>query len=220
VLSRKTVLSRKPILLALAFGCGLQLLAEPAGSDEPVEGSPPASKALNATVLDGEMIGWEQYRRVFMAMGGQRMVLVVPQDFRADIGNPEKVVLVNHDYSCVLSFRLVASGSAAVAALNADLGRAWLSARLGELKIQEEFSQSTTTGSGPAFDLTCKVDGVARAARVAFIASPFGVLEFTSLSSPEKFEAAKANLRYVLRSFRIGDANGKLEIPPAARGDT
>lgn len=214
------MLPHKLILLALATGFGHQLLAEPARPEESAAGSTPALTSLNATVLDGEMIGWEQYRRVFMNVGGQRLMLVVPQEFRADISNLEKVVLVNADYSCVLSFRIAVPGCVAPTALNADLGRAWLTARLGDLKFEEEFSLSAGNGSGPAFDLICKMDGVVRASRVAFIASPFGVLEFTSLSSPEKFEAAKANLRYVLRSFRIGDANGKLEILPAARGDT
>ncbi len=211
--------SRKPILLALATCFGFRLLAEPASPEAPATASPPVTTVLNATVQDGERFGDEQHRRVFMNVGGQRLMLLVPQDFRVDIANPEKVVLVNRDYSCVLSFRLAAPGSVAAAALNADLCRAWLSARLGDLKIQEEFSLTAASGSGPAFDLICKVDGVVRASRVAFIASPFGVLEFTSLSSPEKFEAAKATLRYMLRSFRIGDANGQLEIL-AARGET
>lgn len=236
---------RKSIRLAMAAGFGLRLLAGPAGrvirscrtlrvcigliasgavwtqaiysasTDGQAEVSRPAPTALNAKVQDGEMIGHEQYGRVYMNAGGRRLMLLVPQGFGADITSPEKVVLANRDYSCVLSFRIAAPGSIAVASLNADLCRAWLTTRLGDLKILEEFSLTAANGSGPAFDLKCKVDGVVRASRVTFIASPAGVLEFNSLSAPETFEKAKAKLWFLLRGFQISDANGKLEIVPA-----
>lgn len=51
--------------------------------------------------------------------------------------------------------------------------------------------------------------------RVRFIASLVGGLEFNCLSSPENFEVAKSNLRFKLRGFLIGDANGKFETLPA-----
>lgn len=107
----------------------------------------------------------------------------------------------------------------AATSLNADLCRAWLSVRLSDLIIQEEFSLTAARGSGPAFDLICKVDGVVRASRVAFIASPIGVLEFNGLTSPERFEEAKAQFRSWLRGFRISDATGQLETL-SARGET
>ncbi len=208
------MLYRKPILLALATGFGLRLLADPTTSDGPAAGSPLAPTTLNATVQDGEIRGHEQARRVVMSVGGRRLMLAVPQDFRALIANPEKVVLVNRDYSCVVSFRIAGSGSGAASSPDVDLCRTWLSAQFLDLRVQEEFSMTAANGRGPAFDLNCKVDGVARVARVTFIASPVGVLEFNSFSSPEKFESAKATLRLVLRGFRISDANGQLETFP------
>ncbi len=209
----------KSIILLFVTGVGLRLLAEPASTDEHEQASRPAPISLNATMQGGEIIGQEQKRRVFATAGGRRLMLPVPLGFRVDFSNPEKVALVNSDYSCVLSFRIVAPGSAAADSLNAEVCRAWLSARLGDLRIQEEFSMAVADGNGPAFDLKCRVDGVVRASRVAFIASPVGVLEFTSLSSPEQAEAAKASLRFLMRSFRISDLNGKLEIAPS-RSDT
>ena len=84
-----------------------------------------------------------------------------------------------------------------------------------DLSIPEEFSLTLPSGRGPAFDLICKADGVVRTSRVAFIASLVGVLQFTSLSSPEKSEAAKVNLRFLLRGLRISDSNGQFKILPA-----
>jgi len=205
---------RKPILLALAILFSLRLLAEPASTDAPAEAACPAPAALNATVQDGEIIGREQYRRVFMNVGGRRLMLIVPQGFRANIAGPEKVVLVNRDYSCVLSFRIAAPGSVAAASLNADLCRAWLSARLGDLKIQEEFSLIVANQSGPAFNVNYTADGLPRSSCVTFIPSPVGVLEFTVSANPQKFQAAKAEFHALLLGFRISDANGQLEILP------
>ena len=202
---------RKSIILAFATGLSLRLLAESASTNKPAEVLRTASTTLNATVQGGEIVGQEQQRRVLATAGGRRLMLVVPQGFRVDISSPDKVMLVNRDYSCVLSFRIAAPGSEATASLSPDVCRAWLFARLGDLRIQEEFSMAAANGNGPAFDLLCKVNGVARASRVAYIASPVGILEFNSLSSPEQSEAAKASLRFLLRSFRISDVNGKLE---------
>lgn len=237
------MLPRKPILLVFAVGIGLRLLAGPesradslcpdrstvgdaatnstgtratvdaACADASAEGWRPAPTPLNATVQGGEFIGPEHRRFVFMTVDDRRLLLIVPQNFRVDLPNPEKVVLVNHEYSCVLSFRIVAPGNGAAAAPKVDDCRAWLSARLEDLKIKAEFSMTAASGRGPAFDLICKVDGVVRASRVTYIPSPVGVLEFISLSSPEQFEAAKADFRFMLRGFRITDAGGKLEIP-------
>ena len=208
----------KPILLTLAILFGLKLLAEPARPDAPAQAALPVLTALNATVQDGEIIGNEQHRRVLMKVGGRRLLLVVPQGFRAVDTNPEKVVLVNRDYSCVLSFRIAAPGSVAAASLNADLCRRWLSARLGDLKIHEEFSLTAANQSGPAFEVYYQADGVPRSSQVAFIPSPIGVLEFSLASSPEAFQAAKSEFRGFLRGFRISDTNGKLEILPAQAG--
>ena len=180
---------------------------------------PAATVALNATVRDGPTTGWEQLRCVDMKVGDRRLMLAVPPGFRAQIPSADKVVLVNDDYSCVLSFRIAAPGSAAGSSLNADLCRAWLEERLQDLSIQEEFSLNAANASGPAFDLQCKMDGVVRTARVAFIASPFGVLEFNAMSSPAQFETAKATLRSLMRGFQISAPNGKLS-PPTPPGET
>ena len=203
------------MLLAFAFGFSLWLLAEPASPDEPTEAARPVNTVLSAAVVDGEMVGQGQDQGVLMYVGGRRLMLIVPQGFRADTTNPEQVAFANPDFSCVLSFRVAAPGRVAVSSLNASLCRRWLATRFVNASILEEFSLTVPSGSGPAFDLICKVDGVARTSRVAFIASSVGVLEFTSLSSPEKSEVAKVNLRFLLRGLRNSGPNGKFEFLPA-----
>lgn len=209
------MLSHKSILLSFATLFSLRLLAEPASPDAQAQAVIPAPTALSASVQDGEKIGNEQHRRVFMKVGDRRLMLAVPQGFRPVNTNPETIVFVNDDSSCLLSFRIAAPGSAAAASLKADLCREWLSARFSDLKVQEEFSLNVGGQSGPAFDLHYKAMAVPRSSRVAFIPSPVGVLEFSLVSSPEKFQAAKSEFHGFHRGFRISDADGKLEIPRA-----
>jgi len=206
---------RKSIILPLAIGVSLSLLAQPARPDAPAEVTQPAKIALDATVLDGEKAGSEATQCVVMSLGVRRLMLTAPQGFRANTTHPDKVTFANQDFSCVLSFRVVSPGSVAASALKPNLCRGWLAARFVDLRIEEEFSLTVPGGSGPAFDLKCNVDGLVRASRVAFIASPVGVLEFNSLSSPEESETAKLNLRFLSRGFRISDANGQFEILPS-----
>jgi hypothetical protein len=209
------------IRLGLGIGSilGFQLLADPANPAAPPMATPPALASLNASVQAGEIVGFEQFHRVFMNVGGRRLMFVVPQeDFRADIADPEKVVLVSQDYTCLLSFRIATNGSDIGTPLNAELCRTWLSARLGEPTFLDEFSQTAASCSGPAFDLIAQTNGVTRYCRVAFVASPIGILEFTVSASPEKFSAAKSTFQAWLRGFQISDAQGQLKISPAVQG--
>ena len=209
------------LLLGIGSLLGLQILAEPAVPDAQDKALSPTVVALNATVKDGEIVGFEQFRRVFINVGDRRLMLVVPQgDFRADTSDPKKVVLVNHDYTCLLSFRITTSENAAAGPLNADLCRTWLTTMMGDQKILDEFSLQAAKCSGPAFDLISKVDGVSRTSRVAFIPSPVGILEFTISSSPEQFPAAKSVLQAWLRSLQISEPNGELKISRVVLGES
>ena len=129
-------------------------------------------------------------------------------------------MLVNHDCTCLLSFRVRPVGDTNSPPLQAGVCRTWLSAEVGEPIVLDEFALSTANCSGPAFDLVAKPDGVARSSRVAFIASPVGILEFTVSASPEKFSAAKATFQAWLRSFQISDTQGQLKITRVVEGDS
>jgi len=198
---------------------GFQLLADPANPAAPPTATTPERVSLRASVQAGEVVGFEQFSRVFMNAGGRRLMFVVPQeDFRAETSNPQKIVLVNRDYTCVLSFQVRSAGDAGSASLSSDLCRAWLSAEVGELVVLGELTQSAANCRGPAFDYAAKPDGVSRSSRVAFIPSPVGILEFKVSASPEKFSAAKSTFQGWLRSFQISDAQGRLKIAPVVQG--
>ena len=82
------------------------------------------------------------------------------------------------------------------------------------MKILGEFSLGALGRLGPAFDLRWNATGGGpRRERIVFIPAHAGVMEFSLVSSLEKFEAARPDLDYLLVSFRASDTNGKLVVP-------
>ena len=81
-------------------------------------------------------------------------------------------------------------------------------------KILEEFSLAAASRRGPAFDLRWNAPGpVPRRERVLFIPSDAGVLEFSLVSSLEKFEAGRQAFNSLSMTFRTAGADGRLEMP-------
>jgi hypothetical protein len=81
-------------------------------------------------------------------------------------------------------------------------------------RILEEFSQAAIGRYGPMFDLRWNATGaVLRRERVLFIPSDASVLEFSLVSSLEKFEAGRQGFNALLMTFRAADANGRLNMP-------
>jgi len=181
----------------------------------------PKPVALNAVVREGEVVGFEQFRRVFMKVGDRQLMFVVPQgDFSADTSDSEKVVLVSQDYTCSLSFRITSLGNAAGASLNPDVCRAWLATRFGKPTVLEELSLRAANFSGPGFDVVSKPNGVPRSSRVTFIPSPVGILEFEMSSSPAKFSEAKSMFQSWLRGFQMSEVNGQIKVVPAVLSES
>jgi hypothetical protein len=85
-------------------------------------------------------------------------------------------------------------------------------------KITEEFSATAANQSGPAFDLQWKVSTRTTAsARVAFIPSNAGILEFSLLTTSDQFPKALPDFNRLLMSFRVA-TNGKVRIRPPPEG--
>jgi hypothetical protein len=81
-------------------------------------------------------------------------------------------------------------------------------------KILDEFSLVAVSRHGPAYDLSWEAPGpVPRRERVLLIPSDAGVLEFSLVSSPEKFDAGRQAFSFLLRTFRATGADGRLEMP-------
>jgi hypothetical protein len=152
--------------------------------------------------------------RAFVTCGTNKFTFLMPEGFRLDTSDRQKVTLVSTDYNCLLTWRVQGPMSPEGTAFDHALYRNVLLSRHPGGKILEEFSLGALGRYGPAFDLRWGTSGgLARRERIMFIESLAGVVEFSLVSSLEKFEAGKQAFDAWRLSFRASDANGKLVVP-------
>ncbi len=187
--------------------------AEPEDDNPSPQTEQPSPILLHATVQNGEIVGFEQMRRVFITVGSRRLVFLVPLEYHANVSDPKRIVLFKSDLTCRFTLRILeAAETSGTTLVSAERCRAWATNRFDEASITEELTLSASGGTGPAFDLICKQDRVTRNVRLGFVATSVGVLECELSTSPEQFAAAKTMMRILLRSLQISDANGLLTI--------
>jgi hypothetical protein len=134
--------------------------------------------------------GTEQVRRAYVSIGTNVFTLVLPPGFQMDASNPNRIVFVNADYSCYLTFSIIAPRGEMRPGFCRGLAQRWHPGA----KISEEFPQSTGSYLGTACDLQwVNLNGSAQSARVAYASAAAGILQFTLLTQADKFaEGQKA----------------------------
>jgi hypothetical protein len=151
----------------------------------------------------------------YVTFGTNKFGFVVPEGFHLDTKDGQKVTLVSTDLNYLLTFRMLESVPAGDVEPDPAYYRQLLLDSHPGVKVLEEFTLTAVSRQGPAFDLFWKAAGtVLRQKRVAFIPCAAGVLEFSLVSSPEKFEAAKGPLlNTFLLTFRVPEADGRIRMP-------
>jgi hypothetical protein len=154
------------------------------------------------------------FTRVYVSAGTNRFAFMVPTGFRLDASNPERIVLLAEDYSCFITFRIRSAMPADTQELNSEEYRGLILSEHPGAKMLDEFSRAAANHTGPAFDIQWKNNfGIEQTARLAFVPSPAGVLEFGLFSSPEKFSAGQPAFNHFLLGFYTNEG-GKLNLPP------
>jgi hypothetical protein len=204
----------KLILLFSVTVSSVTLLAQPSGS-----AGQPANLLTNrpAYQTQVEHVGGPGLRPAdfaYVTFRTSKFGFVMPAGFRLETQDAQKVTLVSADFSCLLTFRVLDPAPPAGRELDPAFYRGLLLSRHPDAKILDEFSLAAVSQRGPAFDLRWNATGaVLRRERVLFIPSDAGVLEFSLVSSLEKFEASQRGYGALLRSFRAAGADGRLEMP-------
>ena len=206
---------RKPIRLAAA---GLLLVVASAGTvaaQNDSEGNAALSpERLSAQLKHEELSGSQVVQRAYIACGTNRFAFVVPPGYRLDGSNPDKIVLSNADCSSYITFQVDGQPGPSIEELQSERCREWVLARYADARILVDFSQSAANHTGPAFDLEWTNSArVVQYARVAYIPSPAGVLEFSLIATAGKFREGQYFLNSVMLTFRSNEG-GKLEIVP------
>ena len=185
-----------------------------AAADDRFDNSTDSSRLLSATLKNGELIGTEPVRRVFVKAGTNEFAFILAPGFRMDASNPEQIVFISTDYACYLTFRIVGPVPPDARELDRDTYRELLLSRHPGVKIVNEFSRTVANHSGPAFELQWKnSSGQFQSERTVFVPSAAGVLEFSLVARPDKSGDGQYVLNSFLQSFRSNEG-GKLEIIP------
>ena len=168
-------------------------------------------RPFDASVKNGEIVGREQVRRVFVSCGTNEFVFAVPVDLRVDV-RANKVTLISPDASYFLSFRIVLPADSDSGGSITDPYRRHVMDQFPDAKIVEEASQSAAGRSGPAFEMQWKAgSGPERNVRVALIPSPAGLLEWSLNADSAKVAAGRSASSYLLRTFQSNE-RGAIEI--------
>ena len=200
-------------LFAATLG-SLPLRAQPASP-----AGPPANLATNRPLYmtDVKRVGGPGLITAdfaYVTFGTNKFGFAMPGGFRLETEDAQKVTLVSADLNCLLTFRVVEPLPPGATELDPAPYRDLVISRRRGGKILEEFSLGAVGRHGPAFDLRWNAAGsVPRRERVLFIPSNAGVLEFSVVSSLEKFEAGRQGFHALLLTFRIAGADGRLAMP-------
>jgi hypothetical protein len=212
----------KLIILFAVILSSVPLLAQPAGSAGPLANlatNQPANLFTNRAAYQSRVEhvggpGLIPADYAYVTYKSSKFGFVMPAGFRLETQDAQKVTLVSADFSCLLSFQVLDPAPPAGLEEDPAFYRELLLKRHPGGKILEEFSLVAVSRHGPAFDLRWNATGaVPRRERVLFISTDAGVLEFSLLSSLEKFDASQRGFVTLLRCFRAAKADGRLEMP-------
>jgi hypothetical protein len=190
------------------------LLTGPAGAADLASSCASNPPPLRVEVRHEGGPGLSAADRAYVTAGTNKFAFLMPPGYRLEASGPDKVTLFSADYNSQLIWRNLGHVLSGSSELDPAQCRELLSRRQPAVKILEEFSLGALGRLGPAFDLRWNATGGGpRRERIVFIPAHAGVMEFSLVSSLEKFEAARPEFDYLLVSFRASDANGKLVVP-------
>ncbi len=169
--------------------------------------------AYNASLRRGETIGLHQVQRAFLTVGTNQIAFIVPGGFRMDASDPQKILLTNPDSGCFISVR-ISSAAQVEPGSEASFFRGAALNRFPGAIISQESSELVANHSGPAFNLVwVNTSGASQSARIDFIPTAAGVLEFSVLAPTANFKDAKDTFESLVGSVQNNE-NGKIVIVP------
>ena len=206
-------MSLRNVFSFLLVGTLLALNSAWADEAQPQSQSTTNKPAFNASLRSGETVGNHQVQRAFLTIDTNQIAFMVPQGFFMDASTPGKIVLSDDSGSLFITVR-VSHPQIPAESSPADFFKAEVLHRFPGAKISSQSSDFAANHSGPAFELEwAGPKTVPQWARIAFIPSAAGVLEFSVLSRASNFKDAQTYLSVVMASVRSNET-GKLVIEP------
>jgi hypothetical protein len=205
---------RKHFCATLLLGAALGAVRASADDSVPA-GSTPATNhiAIHASLRPGETVGDHQIRRAFLSVGTNEIVFIVPTSFRIDATDPQHIELTDRTDSYFITVRVTPTPPVEGDEQSVYFRGLALN-RFPGAKISSESSEFAGIHSGPAFNLDWSgASGGTQSARIVFIPTAAGVLEFCVLTRADHFKDAQLYLTILLGSVSTNEA-GKIVIRP------
>lgn len=200
-------------LLTLLLPVWLAVSPATAQNANPVGGP---SLPLDVSLVRQVLEGFPTALHVFINMGSKEYALQLPDGFRMQNEPAQgRLLIPRTDNSCWMTFRIIKTPVGGIN-LSASACRSWLLDEYPGATITSETTVSAGGNSGPAFDLQWRSAGLKQSARVAYIPSAAGILEFKLVSSTSQFGNAANYLKNLMMSFRICPY-GKRDLPPMSK---
>jgi hypothetical protein len=171
---------------------------------------PPISVALKFEGGPGQI----PTTRAYITAGTNKFAFLVPDEFKLASSDPQRVILMRGDGSCLISVRVIGAKPASDKPFDVAAAKVLVNEEHPDALITSELGMFVEGVSGPAFEIQWGAGALTRASRVGFIPLRAGLLEFSVDSSPKNLGPSLGDFNYVILTFRASDENGKLAATP------
>ena len=167
------------LTLLLAGSCliAFRACAEPADAEESTN-----RPVLQVALRSEEFLGASndrQVRRVYMTLGTNQFALTVPEGYRVDASDPQKMVFSDVHDTCFISFHFTETPPNSSEVPGADPWQGQALSLFPGATVTDQTSECAGSHAGQAYDLRwVNSGGAEQSAHVVFIPWQSGVMEF------------------------------------------
>lgn len=152
------------------------------------------------------------YPAASLTCEGTRFGWLLPGDFRAEQVNADSLMLSSDTRDRFIKVRVLAGlkgGGMPDVPLLGEL----VAGRQPSAVLRGPFERSAGGGSGVAFDLQWPFQGSSQTARIVFVASPAGVVEFSLVCHAGAFDQGLNDLNMMLTTLTVAEDGAPLDMP-------
>lgn len=149
-----------------------------------------------------------------LSIGTNQFAFLLPLNSQLESSDQSRVVVASRDHSRTFTISINSFIPAGVAPPDPEACHASLATEFPGSTIQSESGTYVANQSGWVFDVRWNAStNNVRVARVAYVPSLAGVLEFSMVSSLAKSVEANADFNFMMLSFRASGPDGKIVFP-------
>lgn len=198
----------------MAFGTEVRGVEAEAGTNwvknANTTNQPPISVALKFEGGPGQI----PTTRAYITAGTNKFAFLVPDEFKLASSDPQRVILMKGDGSCLISVRVIGPKPGSDKPFDAAAAKVLVNEEHPDALITSELGVFVEGVSGPAFEIQWGAGALTRATRVGFIPLRAGLLEFSVDASPKNLGPSLGDFNYVILTFRASDEHGQLAATP------